>query len=443
VLVVGVDVVVAVVGLPPPGAALDRHAAHEAVAHCTAALDALAHVPDTNERARRELALVVARATLLMAIRGYAASETVEAFARARALFDALPAEPALHPVLRGVVSYHQVRAELDQALAVGEQLLRHARDRPDDRVLHVQAHYGQGTTYFHLGRLAPAREHLETALRAYDPAAHHWHALLYGGYDPGVACGTWLAWTLAMQGELDAAADRMREAVALAERHGDAFSLAWAHYGEGVSRQFRHEWAASEAASAKGARLAEEHGFPYVMGIATVNQGWAMLNQGNPEGIAIVRRGVAIVDRTGAALGRANYLGLLGATYVFEGDRNAAIAKLDEAMDELERTGEGIYEPGLLIGRSSLLAEGSRKSVRGMTAVESDLRRAMDVARAQGARLFELRAAVALARHCRERHRAAEGRSLLSAAYAWFEDRPTSAPEIAAAVRLLKELRA
>ena len=160
-------------------AALERHAAHEAVAHATAALDALAHVPATGERSRRELGLVVARATLLMAIRGYAAPETEQAFARARALCDALPAEPELHPVLRGMVSYHQVRAEFADALVFGEQLLRHASTRPDDRLLGVQAHYGQGTTHFHLGELGPTREHLEAALADYDPATHQGHALL------------------------------------------------------------------------------------------------------------------------------------------------------------------------------------------------------------------------------------------------------------------------
>jgi len=171
------------------------------------------------------------------------------------------------------------------------------------------------------------------------------------------------------------------------------------------------------------------------------VNQGWAMLNQGNPEGIAIVRRGIAIVDRSGAALGRANYLGLLGATYVFEGDRKTAIAKLDEAMAEVERAGERIYEAGLLIGRSGLLADDGRKSSRGVSAAEHDLRRALDVARMQGARLFELRAAVALARHCRDRGRAGEARTLLADAYAWFEGRPAATPEIASAGKLLAAL--
>jgi hypothetical protein len=61
----------------------------------------------------------------------------------------------------------------------------------------------------------------------------------------------------------------------------------------------------------------------------------------------------------------------------------------------------------------------------------------------AQGARLLELRVAVALARHCRERGRTDEGRAALSAAYAWFADRPPAAAEIAAAQQLLAELRA
>jgi hypothetical protein len=47
----------------------------------------------------------------------------------------------------------------------------------------------------------------------------------------------------------------------------------------------------------------------------------------------------------------------------------------------------------------------------------------------------------VALARHCRERGRAAEAHGPLGAAYEWFAARPAAAPEIAAAQRLLASL--
>ncbi|MGH7786169.1 MAG: ATP-binding protein [Candidatus Binatia bacterium] len=427
-------------------AALDRHAPHEAVAHCSAALEALAHMPGNPAQARRELGLVVARATLLMATRGYAAPETEQAFARARTLADALPAGPQLYPVLRGLLSYHQVRAELGEARAFGEQLLHHAAETPDDQLLRVQAHYGQGTTLFHLGAFDFARVHLDTALRAYDPATHRQHILLYGGYDPGVACSLWLAWTLILQGELEAAAGRDRDGLAFAQQHGEAFSLAYAYHGASVSQQLVGAWAACERAAGEAVRLAEEHGFPHVLGIATVNRGWALMMQGQSgPGVAMLRDGVAMVERTGAALVRPSYLGMLAAAHVMEGDRGAAVACFDAALAEIERTGERLHEAPLLVGKSHLLAAGNERGKVSRAVVnqaEECLRRAHEVARAQGARLLELRAAVALARHCRARGRTIEARDVLTAACAWFENRQPAAPEIVAAQRLLAELQ-
>jgi DNA-binding winged helix-turn-helix (wHTH) protein/predicted ATPase len=427
-------------------AALDRHAAHEAVAHYTAAFEALAHTRGGPDRPRRELALVVARATLLMAIKGYAAPETERAFARAHELCDALPAGPELYPVLRGLVSYHQVRADFGRAHAFGEQLLRHAAEHPDDAALRVQAHYAHGTTSFHLGTLDVARTHLETALRVYDPTTHRRHILTYGGYDPGVACSLWLAWTHAMQGEIDEALSRDRDGLAFAHHHGDAFSLAWAHQAAGVTQQLLGNWTAALAASAEAVRLAEEHGFPYVLGMATVNRGWALMMQGETSaGAAMLRDGVAMVERTGADLLRPSYLGMLATADVLEGDRRSGLARCDEALREIERTGERLHEAPLLIAKSHLLVQESdrRSSRTAANAAEECLRQALALAHGQGARLVQLRAAVALARHCRDHERSAEARKVLTAAYAWFADRRPAAQEIVAAQRLLEELQA
>jgi adenylate cyclase len=161
-------------------------------------------------------------------------------------------------------------------------------------------------------------------------------------------------------------------------------------------------------------------------------------------EGVAMLRNGVAMVDRTGAALIRPSYLGMLAAAHVMEGDRASAAARFDEALGEVERTGERLHEAPLLIAKSHRLADGGERgqSARA-TEAEACLRRALEVARAQGARLMELRAAVALARHCRDRGRAADARAALAQAYAWFEGRRAAAPEIAAAQHLLAELPA
>jgi DNA-binding winged helix-turn-helix (wHTH) protein/tetratricopeptide (TPR) repeat protein len=424
--------------------ALDRHAASEAVLHLGAALEALAHTPEGEERARRELDLAATRATLLMANQGYAAAETERAFARAHALCAAQPYGAQHDPVLRGLVSFHQVRAELDTARQLGLQLLHHAKERTDDNLLRVQAHYGQGTTLFHLGVLAGAQAHLETALQAYDAAAHRQHIRVYGGYDPGVACSFWLAWTLTLRGELDAAAQLERDGLQLAERQGDLFTLAYAHQAASVVRQLHSDWPASATSAAESIRLAEEHGFPYMLATATVSYGWALIMQGQmQDGIAHLRDGVAQVERTGAALVRPSYLGMLAAVDVMEGNPAQAPARLDEGIALAHQTGERVHEVALLVAKSQMLAAMGGRERRSTTAsaAEECLHRAVEVAREQGARLFELRASVALARHLRERERAREARTLLSAAHAWFADHTPVAPEIVVARRLLEEM--
>lgn len=419
-------------------AALERHAAHEALAHCTAALDALAHRPADAERARRELELAVTRATLLMATQGYAAAETERAFARARALCDAQPAGAQRFAVLRGLLSFHQVRAELDASRAIGEELLRLADAHPDDGPLRVQAHYGVGTNLFHTGALVPARVHLEAALRAYEPATHRLHRDVYGGYDPGVACAFWLAWTLIFQGELAEAMARTREGLALAQEHGVAFSLAWAHHSVGISHQLMGDWVASAAALADAERLAEEHGFLYVLGMAKVNRGWALLQQGDlATGAPMVREGVALVDETGAGLVRPTYLGMLAAVHLLEGDRDAAMDGVDAALREMDRTDERLFEAGLLLEKANFLAAMRADD----PAVDPLLQRALAVARAQGARLVELRVTAAIARRLDAAGRRADARALLAARWEWFADRTPVVPEIEAAGRLLTAL--
>jgi DNA-binding winged helix-turn-helix (wHTH) protein/tetratricopeptide (TPR) repeat protein len=397
-------------------AALERHAPHEAAAHFGAALDALARQPELPDRAERELDLVLARANILMTTRGYAAPETERDFARARALCDALPGNPRVVPVLRGLLSYRQVRAELAAARDLGELLLGHAGA---DREARVQAHYGHGATLFHLGELDAARAHFEHALAEYDPAMHGDHMRVYGGYDPGVACAMWLGWTLAPLGQLDEAAERVRGGLDLARRLAHPFSLAWAHYATGAFDMIFGDYAGAADASAEAERLAEEHGFPYVLGMATANRGWAIIMQGDrAAGIPILRDGVAAVDATGAALLRPQYLGMLAAADAMEGRLDAAAARVDEALAEMERTGQRLHEVQLLLWKARLAPE---------TDVEGWLRRALDAARRQGARVLELRAAVALARRWRQKGRIADARTLVAAAHAPFVDDPAA----------------
>jgi adenylate cyclase len=156
------------------------------------------------------------------------------------------------------------------------------------------------------------------------------------------------------------------------------------------------------------------------------------------PHGIRLLREGIAAVDATGSRLVRSSYLALLGIADVMEGDLQSAARRFDDAIDEMDRTGERFYEAGILVGKSQLLALGP-PSRSAAAATEACLRRALDVARSQGAHLLELRAAVALARHYRARGRDGEGLALLTATHAPFQETRIAAPEVVAARELLR----
>jgi hypothetical protein len=95
----------------------------------------------------------------------------------------------------------------------------------------------------------------------------------------------------------------------------------------------------------------------------------------------------------------------MLAAADAIEGRLDAAAARIDEAIAVMERTGELWHEAHLRIAKSRFLAAND-------PAAEAHVRRALDVARSQGARLFELRAALALARRWRQRGHAGEARA-------------------------------
>jgi hypothetical protein len=143
------------------------------------------------------------------------------------------------------------------------------------------------------------------------------------------------------LQGQVEEAAALDREGLALARRHPTRSPCVGVLRRRGDPADARR-LPASEALSAEGATLAEEHGFPHVLGIATINRGWAMMMQGHAAiGIPMLREGVAAVEATGAALMHSAYLGMLAAADAMEGDRAAALRCFDKGLAEAQISGE------------------------------------------------------------------------------------------------------
>src|SRR5262249_49201046 len=126
--------------------AIERSANVEAISHLTKGLELLTILPDTAERTQHELDCLTTLGPALLATRGYAAPEVVQAYTRARELCQHIGETPEHVPVLWNLWLFYVARAEHQTALELGEQCLQLAQ-RAQDEALLLEAHYALGVS--------------------------------------------------------------------------------------------------------------------------------------------------------------------------------------------------------------------------------------------------------------------------------------------------------
>jgi predicted ATPase len=369
--------------------ALQGSAHAEAVAHLTQGLAVLTTLPETPARLQQELDLQVALGPALFATKGYAAPEVERAYARARELCAQLGDTPQLFPVLRGLMQYYQGRGQVQTATQLGEQLLRLAHAQPDPAHL-LLAHYSLGLVLFYRGEPAAARTHHTQALALYDPPAHRALAVRYGG-DLGVGSGSFLARELWSLGYPDQALQHSQAACTLAEEVAHPLSLAQALVFAAAVHQFRREAPAAHEQAAALTTLAMAQGFASYLARGTVLHGWALAMQGEGEaGLAAIRQGLAAELATGSTHFQPYCLGLLAEASGAGGHPDEGLAALAEALAVMDTTELRYYGAELYRLRGALLLQ---QAVPDAAQAAACFQQALDVARQQQAKSWELRA--------------------------------------------------
>jgi len=209
---------------------------------------------------------------------------------------------------LWGLWYFHLVRAELQTARELGEQLLSLAQ-RVRTPALLLLAHRVLGQTLAFLGEFATAHVHLEREMTLYDLGQHRAFASLYG-QDQGVICRSWAALTLWSLGYPDQALRRSREALTLAQELVHPFSLAYAMCFAGMLCQLCPDVQAAQARATAVMAFCTEQGFALYLARGTILQGWAIAEQGQgAAGLAQMCQGLVAYQATGAAVFRSYYL--------------------------------------------------------------------------------------------------------------------------------------
>jgi len=397
--------------------AVQRSTMGEAAAHFGKAIELLASLPTSPQRRSNELSLQLALAGALTATKGWASPEAGEVYARARELCREAPEGAPLALAWGGAHSFLHNRAEIRAAHELAAELAV-LSERRNDCETKLITHRCLGVSHLFRAEFSRALPHLRQALDFYDQAAHRPPKLT--PLDQRVTCENFIAWTLLLLGQPDQALVHSRRALAWARELSHLYTLAFALHVNCVFHQLRGDEATLKERADELLALATEHGFPHFVGTGTCFQAWAMLAMGGSveQAISRIRWGLATKRATGAETKVPYYLGLLAEAHRRADRIPEGISLLNEALDLVERTDERWYEAELyrLIAEALIIKSDRHDAQRWLC-------RALQAARKQSARFWELRAATSMARLWRDEDKCTEARDLLAPIYRSFTE--------------------
>ena len=362
-----------------------------------------------------ELGLQSALGNVLFAVKGFAAREPAQAYARVRQLSELLGETTHLCRMMFGYWLLRANGGELRAARQTAEELLRlsERRNEPAGRMMGHLAMAGQ---LLMDGDYSSSRSHIERLLDLHDPALDR--ALVQQiGTDARIGGWAWLPIDLFLLGYPDQARLQSTRVALAARRGAHAPTLGWC-----LSAVCRFSaLLGEETIFVKGVEeftaLAAAQNFPLWLAQANAYRGWISLCAGDAEeGVRLMSDGVSGYKATGALTWLPFLMSLLAAGYRTVGDTTSEERTLDDALALANRTGEVWFTPELHRLKGLVYPTEYAEA-------ERHFRSALEIARSQRSMLWQLRASTSLARLWRDQGKRDEARELLAPVYGWFTE--------------------
>jgi predicted ATPase len=330
----------------------------------------------------------------------------------------------------------HFVQTEYQQARELAEEALSLAQQIDDP--LHVMlGHWYLGIILFNLGKYTTTRAHLKHVFDFYNPEQHHRSLVFLRGSDSGTSALAYDACCLWCLGYPDQALIKSQETIDLARELDHPFSLADALcYAGCLFNVMRRDAPALKIYAEQLLQLSNEIGLAGWIGTATCFHGEAIAMLGQvSEGIAQIHAGMAANEPIFVRLNLVEALRAMAEAQVKAGRPQEGLTILVEALDLAEQTGESHWEAELHRLRADLLL-----MLNDEEGAEANFKKAIEVARQQKARSWELRAATNLARLWQKQGKKDGARQLLGEIYSWFTE-GFDTPDLIEARTLLDKL--
>ena len=413
--------------------ATGRFALAEMVNHLRNGLYQITRLPDSRERDRRELALQLTLGQALIDLEGGNSDGVRVAFERARELCLALDEIKLLPSVYDGLVAnYHYARANAEKISHYAEEMGRFGRRTSDPRALLFITRAGCLASFLR-GEFGSARQHMEALLNIYEADRDGPQAGMTTR-DPRAAMSTFLGICLTILGYPDSGQTKTREGLEYARKLNHPVSLNLGLRRACVQNILQKNALAviqfsDELATLNTTFQTYQGGWE-----GTFFDDWAKLTT-HMDPVRFGR-----IEAFLQHLDQANIWAMLPFYMATVADLSAQHGDFPKASVLLRRAREIIDISGSRWCESEITRLEARISARTSTEAVKLLMASLFQAREQGAKLFELRTAIDLAKQLINQKKYAEAQAELGPVFKWF-DEGKDLPDYVEARSLLNEI--
>jgi class 3 adenylate cyclase/tetratricopeptide (TPR) repeat protein len=395
--------------------AVDRSAYSEAADDLKAAIAFVGGLPEGPDRLRVELALHITEGSVGTVLYGIGSQERERALERVCEISERLADTTSL---LRGSIFLALLYIARGDPVRAREICGRHLELAEQSGVVQIlaSAHWIIELSTLFSGDLNEARRLSREWRERFEAAPQGAFPINLPAEVPGHG-----ALTVHLLGGISEALKLGQESLERAHILKQPFTLGMVLITVGWLNQVRREPEAVREIGEAAMAIGEEHGFPEWLEWGRWLHGWALAELGDIErGVAEMEAGMAGFVPIGGVPRQAFTAAMLAKGYEKLGRIDQAIAMLDDQLVRIQRSGERLDEAEVFRVKGELLdARDGADSIEG----ESCLRQAIEIARRQESRWWELRATTSLARMLIKRGNRAEARAMLAEICGCFKD--------------------
>ncbi|MBV8361988.1 MAG: AAA family ATPase, partial [Deltaproteobacteria bacterium] len=383
-----------------------RSAFKEGLENYQHAVELLGLLPGSSERDLHELELRQSLVRMFWITRGYSAAETVQAIESTARLAEKMG---KLAEVVNLMVSKSFGAPSSPAMDAFADQLLEIAVREGSPTSL-AFAHTVQAIGCYYRGDLGGFETHFTACLAFFDdPAFRQFPGLPVSM----LGAASLNAWVL---GNVRTARKRDNEAMASADRNNPYDKAVSGMYGA-LLRCLLREYEQAEVFAARTLYLSEEHQLPWLAALCLCYRGQACAQLGRlDEGVSMLRQGIKDLVAIESAIGISNIMAYLASAQELDGDIEGALQTVDKALEASRQ--ELFFRPEVLRTRGELLLKQAQTVL-----ADADFRESISLARSMGAKAWELRTTISLARLLSDTGRRDEARTTLAEIYNGFTE--------------------